>query len=86
MKRTLITIATILTLVASAWAKPDHLETGKYTTTSGKTIVITYVVDHGQCTDAYLILPDGQTVRVSIEPGTTMRTVDDGLIKLMENL
>ena len=86
MKRPLITIAAVLTLAVNSWANPDHLETGTYKTTNGKTIVITYVVGENQYKEVYLILPDGKTIPIAVQPGTTVETLDKALIKLMEKL
>ena len=86
MKKLTITLLATLMAITLNLKAETHTETGKGYTSDGRTFSITYVIVDDQYTEVYLLPPTGEYIKVSIQPGTTVETIDRTLAKLIETL
>ena len=84
MKRFLLTCLVSL-LVASPLLAGNHIELGTLTTKSGLRISCVYLIQEGHNTEVHLIFPDGRDIEVTVEAGTSTRTMDKTLQQIADH-
>jgi hypothetical protein len=62
-----------------------HVEIGAFRAPNGDRISAVYEVEGTQCTNVYLIFPDGRRVGIAVEKGTKPATIDRALQHIVDD-
>lgn len=69
---------------ALAFAGPDRVEIGAFRAPNGDRISAVYEVEGNQCTNVYLIFPDGRRLEIEVEKGTKPAALDRALQHIVD--
>jgi hypothetical protein len=77
-------LLSFLLATASLLQAGDHIELGSLTTQSGLRVSCLYLIKEGQDTEVHLIFPDGRDIEVTVQAGTSPRTMDKELQEIAD--